>query len=110
LYLNDVARREYERISDTCHWLTGADAGVVELAAVNYSFYRQALEALASGGVSYTANGLQKVSAWYRVAEQSMTMYLRFVSELGATPVSRTRVDGGETAVVDELEDWQQGN
>lgn len=109
-YLNDAARREFERLSGTCPWITASDAGAVELAAVNYSFYRQAIEALASGGVTYKANGLEKVSAWYRVAETSMTMYLRACSELGATPVSRTRVDAGEAAVVDELEDWQKGN
>ena len=109
-HLNTTARREYERLSGTCPWITASDAGVVELAAVNYSFYRQAIEALASGGVSYKANGLEKVSAWYRVAETSMTMYLRACAELGATPVSRTRVDAGEAAVADELEDWQKGN
>ncbi len=109
-YLSDTARREYERLSDTCPWITASDAGVVELAAVNYSFYRQAIEALASGGVTYKANGLEKVGAWYRVAETSMTMYLRACSELGATPVSRARVDGGEAAVTDDLEQWQQGN
>ena len=109
-YLSDAARREYERLADTCPWLTGADSGVTEGAAVQYSLWRQALEVLDRDGLCYRANDLTKTHPAFRVASQAVALYLRACSELGATPVSRTRVDAGEAAVTDELENWQQGN
>lgn len=109
-YLSDAARREFERLADTCPWLTGADSGVVEAAATEFALWRQAVEALDRDGLTYTANGLIKTNPLIRVAAQSAALYLRACSELGATPVSRTRVDAGEAAVTDDLEQWQQGN
>ena len=109
-HLDDVARQEYERLSDTCPWLTGADSGVVEAAAVQYSLWRQALEVLDRDGLCYRANDLTKTHPAFRVASQALALYLRAIAELGASPVSRTRVDAGEAAVADELEDWQKGN
>ena len=109
-HLSDAARREYERLSDTCHWLTGADSGVVEAAAVQFALWRQALEVLERDGLCYKANDLTKTHPAFRVASQAVALYLRACSELGASPVSRARVDGGETSVTDELEDWQKGN
>jgi len=109
-HLNDAARREYERLADTCHWLTAADSGVVEAAAVQFALWRQALEVLERDGLCYKANDLTKTHPAFRVASQAVALYLRACSELGASPVSRARVDGGEAAVVDELENWQKGN
>lgn len=109
-HLDDVARQEYERLSDTCPWLTGADSGVVEVAGVQFALWRQALEVLDRDGLCYRANDLVKTHPAFRVASQAVALYLRACSELGASPVSRARVDGGEAAVTDELEDWQKGN
>jgi len=109
-YLSDTARREFERLADTCPWLTGADSGVVEAAAVQFALWRQALEVLDRDGLCYRANDLTKTHPAFRVASQAVALYLRAIAELGASPVSRARVDGGEAAVVDELENWQKGN
>ena len=109
-HLSDAARREYERLSDTCHWLTGADSGVVEAAATEFALWRQAVEALDRDGLTYTANGLIKVNPLHRVAAQSLALYLRACTEIGATPVSRARIDGTDDAGLDELEAWQKDN
>lgn len=109
-HLGDVARREYDRLADTCPWLTGADSGIVEAAAVQFALWRQALEALERDGLTYAANGLTKTNPLIRVEAQALALYLRAIAEIGATPVSRARVDAGEAAVADELEDWQKGN
>ena len=109
-YLNDAARREYERLRGTCPWITASDAGVVEAAAVQFALWRQALEVLERDGLCYKANDLTKTHPAFRVASQAVALYLRACSELGASPVSRARVDAGEAAVADELEDWQKGN
>jgi P27 family predicted phage terminase small subunit len=110
-YLPDLAREEYTRLIDTCPWIKAADAGVVEAAAVQYWTFRDALARMAATGTTYTAkSGLVKQHPLYQVVSQSHALYLRCITELGATPASRCRVDAGGTQEHDPLMDWIKGN
>ena len=42
--------------------------------------------------ITYSERGVPRVSYWYKIAVESQRQMLRYLSEFGMTPASRTRI------------------
>ncbi|QFT96058.1 Phage terminase, small subunit [Roseovarius sp. THAF8] len=103
-HLNDVARKEWRRLATPLHEagiLTLADRAALAAYCQAYARWVQAEEKLGEGpALLKTPSGYVQQSPWLTVANKQMELMGRYMSELGLTPVARTRVDMAETAAM----------
>lgn len=101
-HLNDVARKEWRRLATPLHEagiLTLADRAALAAYCVAYARWVEAEEKLAeTPTLLKTPSGYVQQSPWLTVANKQMELMGRYMSELGLTPVARTR-----TAVADAV-------
>ncbi|MGH8657358.1 MAG: phage terminase small subunit P27 family, partial [Gammaproteobacteria bacterium] len=65
---------------------TALDAAALRLLVETYSTWLKANEAIQREGMTYEANGIQRVSPWIRIQASSGELMLRLLSEFGMTP------------------------
>jgi P27 family predicted phage terminase small subunit len=96
-HLNDVARKEWRRLATPLHEagiLTLADRAALAAYCVAYARWVEAEEKLAeTPTLLKTPSGYVQQSPWLTVANKQMELMGRYMSELGLTPVARTRMD-----------------
>jgi len=103
-HLSDVARKEWRRLATPLHAagiLTLADRAALAAYCQAYARWVEAEERLAeTPTLLKTPNGHVQQSPWLSVANKQLELMGRYMSELGLTPVARTR-----TAVADAVAD-----
>jgi len=99
-HLSAVARKEWRRLATPLHEagiLTLADRAALAAYCVAYSRWVEAENKLAeTPTLLKTPSGYVQQSPWLTVANKQLEIMGRYMSELGLTPVARTR-----TAVTD---------
>jgi P27 family predicted phage terminase small subunit len=99
-HLNDVARKEWRRLATPLHEagiLTLADRAALAGYCQAYARWVEAEDKLAgTPTLLKTPSGYVQQSPWLTVANKQLEIMGRYMSELGLTPVARTR-----TAVTD---------
>lgn len=94
-HLNDVARKEWRRLATPLHEagiLTLADRAALAAYCAAYARWVEAEEKLAmTPTLLKTPSGYVQQSPWLTVANKQMELMGRYMSELGLTPVARTR-------------------
>ena len=102
-HLNEVARKEWRRLATPLHdagILTLADRAALAAYCAAYARWVEAEEKLAeTPTLLKTPSGYVQQSPWLTVANKQMELMGRYMSELGLTPVARTRTPMAEAAV-----------
>lgn len=95
-HLNDVARKEWRRLASPLFdagILTLADRAALAAYCVAYARWVEAERKLAETPALLKApSGYVQQSPWLTVANKQMELMGRYMSELGLTPVARTRL------------------
>lgn len=95
-HLSAVARKEWRRLATPLHEagiLTLADRAALAAYCQAYARWVEAEEKLGEGpALLKTPSGYVQQSPWLTVANKQMELMGRYMSELGLTPVARTRV------------------
>lgn len=95
-HLNDVARKEWRRLATPLHEagiLTLADRAALAAYCQAWSRWVEAEEKLAgTPPLLKTPSGYVQQSPWLAVANKQLELMGRYMSELGLTPVARTRL------------------
>lgn len=95
-HLGEVARKEWRRLATPLHEagiLTLADRAALAAYCQAWARWVEAEEKLAATPVLLkTPNGHVQQSPWLTVANKQMELMNRYMSELGLTPVARTRL------------------
>jgi P27 family predicted phage terminase small subunit len=106
-HLNDVARKEWRRLATPLHdagILTLADRAALAAYCVAYARWVEAEEKLAeTPTLLKTPSGYVQQSPWLTVANKQMELMGRYMSELGLTPVARTRTGMAEAAAASSI-------
>ncbi|WP_439523037.1 phage terminase small subunit P27 family [Marivita sp.] len=106
-HLNDVARKEWRRLATPLHdagILTLADRAALAAYCVAYARWVEAEERLAeTPTLLKTPSGYVQQSPWLTVANKQMELMGRYMSELGLTPVARTRTALADTAAASTI-------
>jgi P27 family predicted phage terminase small subunit len=101
-HLNALARKEWRRLATPLFdagILTLADRAALAAYCVAYARWVEAERKLAETPTLLKApSGYVQQSPWLTVANKQMELMGRYMSELGLTPVARTRVDRGGVA------------
>jgi len=98
-HLHGEARREWNRVTKQLveiGVLTRVDRAALAAYCQNWARWVQAEEAMTAADflmITTTESGYPVVSPWLNVANTAMKNMLRFLTEFGMTPSSRTRVD-----------------
>lgn len=95
-HLSDVARREWRRLAPVLHSagiLTVADRAALAAYCQSYARWVEAEEQLQKTPALLKApSGYVQQSPWLSVANKQLELMGRYMSELGLTPSSRTRL------------------
>lgn len=95
-HLSSVARKEWRRLATPLHEagiLTLADRAAMAAYCQAYARWVEAEEKLAATPALLKApSGYVQQSPWLTVANKQLELMGRYMSELGLTPVARTRV------------------
>lgn len=97
-HLDDVARAEWRRVVRVLYetgLLTDVDRGALSGYCSSWSTYVRADQELGKVGVSevvMTNNGNLVRNPWLGVRNEAMVNMLKFMSEFGMTPSSRSRI------------------
>ena len=95
-HLSDTARKEWRRLAGPLHatgLLTLADRAALAAYCQAYGRWVEAEEKLRGAPMLLKApNGYVQQSPWLSVANKQLEIMGRYMSELGLTPVSRTRL------------------
>lgn len=104
-HLHDEASAEYRRLGEQLnryHMVSQLDRGVLAMAAVEWARHVWAESKIAAtnavdpngeaGLVDVTPNGFKQMSVYLIISRKAMELYLKFCTEFGLTPSSRTRV------------------
>lgn len=101
-HLSEVARKEWRRLANPLYEtgiLTLADRAALAAYCQSYARWVEAEEKLtATPALLKTRSGYVQQSPWLTVANKQMELMGRFMSELGLTPVARTRVGMGDSS------------
>lgn len=101
-HLSEAARKEWRRLATPLHEagiLTLADRAALAAYCQAWARWVEAEEKLAkTPSLLKTPNGHVQQSPWLTVANKQMELMGRYMSELGLTPVARSRVDMVEGA------------
>ena len=101
-HLGDVARKEWRRLATPLHEagiLTLADRAALAAYCQAYARWVEAEEKLSETPMLLkTPNGHVQQSPWLTVANKQLELMSRYMSELGLTPVARTRLDLAQEA------------
>lgn len=109
-HLQGEARREWNRITKQLldlKLLTEVDRAALAAYCQCWARWVQAETAMREDGfrmISITDNGYPVVSPWLNVANTAMKQMLRFLTEFGMTPSSRSRVTVGAEEEDDDYE------
>lgn len=110
-HLSDAARREWRRLAPVLHGagiLTVADRAVLAAYCQAYARWVEAEEHLAkTPALLKTPSGYVQQSPWLSIANKQMEIMGRYMTELGLTPVARTRLDlpdGGSASPITTIE------
>lgn len=110
-HLDDVARKEWRRLATPLHdagLLTLADRAALAAYCQAYARWVEAEEKLReTSALLTTPNGHVQQSPWLTVANKQTELMGRYMSELGLTPVARTRLDmpvGSAAETFDKIE------
>ncbi|PWE30007.1 phage terminase small subunit P27 family [Maritimibacter sp. 55A14] len=95
-HLSEVAHKEWRRLATPMHEagiLTLADRAALAAYCQAWARWVEAEEKLAATpALLKTPNGHVQQSPWLTVANKQMELMSRYMSELGLTPVARTRL------------------
>jgi len=96
-HLDDVARKEWRRLATPLHeagLLTLADRAALAAYCQAWARWVEAEQKLReTPALLKTPNGHVQQSPWLTVANKQMELMGRYMTELGLTPVARTRLD-----------------
>lgn len=106
-HLDAVARKEWRRLAKPMHdagVLTIADRAALAAYCQAYARWVEAEEKLKETPMLLkTPSGYVQQSPWLTIANKQMELMNRYMSELGLTPVARTRLARDETATKDKV-------
>jgi P27 family predicted phage terminase small subunit len=106
-HLDEVARKEWRRLAKPMHdagVLTIADRAALGAYCQAYARWVEAEEKLReTPKLLKTPSGYVQQSPWLSIANKQMELMNRYMSELGLTPVARTRLARDETAARADL-------
>lgn len=110
-HLSAIARKEWRRLATPLHeagLLTLADRTALAAYCQCYSRWVEAEQRLAETPVLLkTPSGYAQQSPWLSIANKQLELMGRYMSELGLSPVARTRLDfapGDASAPVTQIE------
>lgn len=93
-HLNAIARKEFRRLCiELSPILTRLDTGILAGYCASYSTWIEACERVETeGAVCSSEKGGSYQSPWVAIRNKSLELMHKFGSELGLSPVARTRV------------------
>ncbi|WP_108663811.1 phage terminase small subunit P27 family [Acuticoccus kandeliae] len=95
-HLSPTAKREWRRIAGTLHEMgvvTSVDRAALAAYCQAYGRWAEAEQKLAEGPTLIkTPSGYVQQSPWLGVANRQMELMVKYMSELGITPASRSRI------------------
>ena len=98
-HLSNVAAKEWRRVAKTLHSigvLTVIDRAALAAYCQAYGRWVEAEEKLADTPTIFkTPSGYVQQSPWLAIANKQLELMGRYMTELGMTPASRSRVSGG---------------
>ncbi|SDO28991.1 phage terminase, small subunit, putative, P27 family [Lutimaribacter pacificus] len=110
-HLSDAAKKEWRRLATPLHragLLSLADRAALAAYCQAWARWVEAEEKLAgTPTLLKTPSGYVQQSPWLTVANKQLELMGRYMTELGLTPVARTRLDmplGAQHAPVDKIE------
>ncbi|MBS0126464.1 phage terminase small subunit P27 family [Thetidibacter halocola] len=110
-HLSAVAKKEWRRLATPLHragLLTVADRAALAAYCQAWARWVEAEEKLAeTPALLKTPSGYVQQSPWLTVANKQLELMGRYMTELGLTPVARTRIDmpvGAQHEPVDKIE------
>lgn len=114
-HIQGEARREWNRITKqlmTLGLLTEVDRAALAAYCQCWARWVQAEEAMRDPEhrmVTLTDSGYPVVTPWIGVANNAMKQMLRYLTEFGMTPASRSRVTVNKETEVDPYEEFLRG-
>jgi P27 family predicted phage terminase small subunit len=107
-HLSDLAQEEWQRIAGTLHDMgvpTAVDRAALAAYSQAYGRWAEAEEKLKDMPVMLKApSGYVQQNPWLSVANKQLELMGRYMTELGITPASRSRVQAGAVVVQDRID------